>query len=135
VSEEMLKVAIADDHPGVRQGIRRVLERIPEVQIDGEASDGQEAIDLVLQSHPNLLILDIQMPDMDGISVIQTLQQMGVEISILVLSGIDDPLFMKEVLNLGACFYIVKGDIQLLVTAVTLAIHDGCEPTFRAHAY
>jgi DNA-binding NarL/FixJ family response regulator len=135
VKDEMLKIAIADDHPGVRLGIRRILERIPEIGIDGEAADGQAAIDLVLKSHPDLLILDIQMPGLDGIQVIQRLQRLGIDIVILVLSGIDDPTYIKEVLNLGACFYIVKGDIQLLIAAVHRAINDECQTSFKAHAY
>ncbi len=107
-----IKVAIADDHPIIRKGVRHLLEELPNVFVVGEAGDGKAALELVRQEAPDILILDIQMPVMDGVDVIQQLTRLGMNIVIVVLSGIDDSMFIKEILSMGACEYVIKGDIH-----------------------
>src|SRR5512133_1376468 len=103
--EEKISVAIADDHAGIRRGIRRILEKSSHINIVAEASDGQEAINVVQAYRPDVLILDILMPVIDGITVIDRLNQLNLDVLILVLSAIDDPFFKLETLSRGACSF------------------------------
>ena len=121
-----VKVAIADDHQAIRKGVRELLEKLPEITVVGEAEDGQEAIDIVISTEPDLLILDIQMPVMDGLEVIDYLHKTEVNVVILVLSAIDDPGFIEEVLLKGACFFIIKGDIPGLLRGVQQVLLGKC---------
>jgi two-component system, NarL family, nitrate/nitrite response regulator NarL len=118
VDRDKARVVIAEDHPAVRKGVRRLLERLPQVEVVGEAKNGREALEIVAETRPDVLILDIQMPVMDGIEVIEKLHETGADILILVLSAIEDPLFVREILALGACRFILKGDIPDLIEAI-----------------
>jgi len=122
-----VRVAIAEDHLGVRKGLLRLLEQNPQIVVVGEARNGQEALEIVEQTEPDVLILDIMMPDMDGIAVIENLQEAGDEVLIVVLSAIDDPLFVREILNLGACHFILKGDVLELFAAIQQAYQGECQ--------
>jgi DNA-binding NarL/FixJ family response regulator len=127
VNRNKVRVAIAEDHPAVRKGVRKLLENTPGIVVVGEADDGQEAIEIVEETDPDVLILDIMMPVMDGIEVIENLRESGVDVLIVVLSAIDDPLFMREILALGACSFILKGDTLQLIQAVRNANQGICE--------
>ena len=83
------RVVIADDHPALRVGIRHILEKSDDIIVVGEACNGQEAIQLVEQLAPDVLLLDIQMPVMDGLQVLDALAQMHVHVLVLVLSASD----------------------------------------------
>ena len=122
-----VKVAIADDHPMIRKRVRQLLEALPEITIVGEAGDGKAALELVEKMAPDILVLDIQMPGMDGIEVIKKLTQQGTAIFILVLSGIDDPMFIREILSMGACRYVIKGDISNINKNIQLMLMGKCQ--------
>lgn len=130
--EGKIKVAIADDHKAVRQGIRRLLEQSPEIKVVGEASNGQEAIRIVKEQAPDVLILDILMPVMDGITVIEMLQDMDVDTVVLVLSAIDDPVFKEESLLRGACSYLSKDQAVKLIDAIQQAAQCECDNSITA---
>lgn len=123
---ETVKVAIADDHQVIRKGVRKLLEGLPNIAVVAEAEDGQEAIDIVHAVEPDLLILDIQMPVIDGLEVIDHLRKSEVRIAILVLSALDDPVFIEEVLLKGACLYIIKGDIPGLIQGIQQVVLGKC---------
>jgi DNA-binding NarL/FixJ family response regulator len=125
-NRELVKVAIAEDHQGVRKGVRNLLEKLPKIVVVGEAKNGREALDVVERTDPDVLILDIQMPVMDGIQVIDALHKEGIDIIILVLSAIDDPLFVREILSLGVCRFVLKGEISELIQAVQQAQLGEC---------
>ena len=108
--QEGIRVVIADDHPLIRLGLRKLLEGTPEIQIVGEASNGQEAIDLVKKHLPDVLILDLQMPIMDGIQAMTTLQERGSKVRILVVSAFNDNQYTSEVLTRGAWGYYLKDE-------------------------
>lgn len=126
-SQEKISVAIADDHPSIRRGIRRILEKSSDISIVAEASDGQEAINVVLAYHPDVLILDIRMPVIDGITVIERLNQLNLDVWILVLSAIDDPFFKLETLSRGACSFLCKDESTRLIEMVQRAVEGQCE--------
>lgn len=114
-----IRVVIADDHPIVRSGIRDLLQRAIDIQVVGEASTGKEALTLVDETAPDILLLDMELPDMKGVEVARQLQQRGSSIKILVLSAHDEPLYIHELIEAGAVGYLVKEEApQVIVEAV-----------------
>src|SRR5512133_2265773 len=81
------RVVLADDHDVIRQGLKRLLNRAPEIEVVGEASDGLEALNFVKELHPDVLLLDIEMPVMDGIEVARRLQELNLKVRVLILSA------------------------------------------------
>ena len=114
-----IRVVIADDHPIVRCGIRGFLEKAMDIQVIGETSTGKETLDLMNEVVPDVLLLDMELPDMKGIEVAQKLHQSGIPVKILVISAHDDPLYIHELLESGVMGYLVKEEApQLIVDAV-----------------
>jgi DNA-binding NarL/FixJ family response regulator len=108
--EAITRVVLADDHDVVRQGLKRLLDRAPEIEVVGEASDGLEALKTVKDLKPDVLLLDIEMPVMDGIEVARRIQSMNVKVRILVLSAYDDREYIRALLDIGVSGYLVKGE-------------------------
>ncbi len=119
-----IRVVLADDHPVVRGGIRNLLERALDIQVVGEASNGNEALKLVEELSPDILLLDMELPDLKGIEVAQQLRSGGNPVKILVLSAHDDPLYIRELLESGASGYLVKEEApETIVDAVRGVAH------------
>ncbi|MEI2612425.1 MAG: response regulator transcription factor [Candidatus Promineifilaceae bacterium] len=118
--EKKIRVVIADDHRLVRQGIRALLERTPDIEVVGEASDGLEAIAKVEELQPDLVIMDISMPQMDGIQATEYISKMDVPTRVMVLSMYSKPSIVQQVLRKGAKGYLLKNSIS---EELTLAIH------------
>jgi two-component system response regulator NreC len=104
----MLKVLIADDHAIVRTGLRTLLNSEPSLELVGEATGGYEAIELVGKTHPDILLLDLSMPDLDGIAVTKTLKPQYPDLHILILTIHEDQALLREALKAGASGYILK---------------------------
>lgn len=102
-------VFVADDHAVVRQGIRATLEADPTFQVVGEASDGLEAVKLVERIQPNLLILDLMMPNLNGFDALRIVRQRSPKTLVVVLSMYDSEPFVAEALKCGASGYVPKG--------------------------
>ena len=118
--ETTTRVVLADDHDVVRQGLKRLLDRAPGIEVVGEASDGLQALETVRQLHPDVLLLDIEMPEMDGIEVARQLQASKHKVHILVLSAYDDREYIRALLDIGVDGYLVKGEAPgKIVEAVT----------------
>jgi two-component system, NarL family, response regulator DegU len=114
-----IRVIIADDHAIMRVGIRNILSRSSEIVVVGEASNGAEAIDLVNELNPDVLILDMEMPVMDGVEVARRLQANKSPVRVLVLSAYDDRQYILEMLNMGASGYLIKDEApEVIVDAV-----------------
>jgi DNA-binding NarL/FixJ family response regulator len=107
-NKRKIRVLLADDHPMVRRGIRRILEKGAEFAVIGEAGTGIEALRLVQELKPDLLLIDIEMPDMKGDEVARELRNRNFPLSIIILSGCDDPLFIQEMLQIGVDGYLTK---------------------------
>jgi len=122
VSEARIRVIIADDHTVVRQGIRHVLEDIDGLEVMAEAGNGNEVLQLMESATPDLLVLDISMPEKTGLDVAKELRAQGSEVAILVLSMHDDPEYVLEAVRAGADGYILKdvgpGELREAVEAV-----------------
>jgi DNA-binding NarL/FixJ family response regulator len=113
------KVLLVDDHPIVRTGIRNLLERAAEINVVGEASDGFEALKLVEKLSPDVVLLDMEMPGMNGKEVAVQLKQAGSSAKILVLSAHDDKQYIQELLANGASGYLTKEEVpEAIIEAV-----------------
>ncbi len=104
----MTKVLIADDHAIVRAGLRSVLASEPSLDLVGEATGGYEAIEMVSDRRPNILVLDVSMPDLDGIAVTKRLKPLYPDLKILILTIHEDAAFLREAIRSGAAGYILK---------------------------
>jgi DNA-binding NarL/FixJ family response regulator len=119
-------VVLADDHESVRRGIRGLLDKAPDIVIVGEATDGKDALRTVKELEPDVLLLDIEMPGMNGIDVARKLKQNGDEgVKILVLSAYDDQEYISEVLANGASGYIIKGEAPKWIVEAVRGVARG----------
>jgi DNA-binding NarL/FixJ family response regulator len=107
----MIRVAIADDHHLVRQGIRAILEKAPDIQVIGEASDGQEFIELLQELKPDVAIMDIVMPRLNGTQVLDRLKNLKVKTRVVILSMYSDETLIFQVLHRGAKGYLLKRSV------------------------
>jgi DNA-binding NarL/FixJ family response regulator len=103
-----MRIVIADDHAFVRRGIRATLEERQGWLVCGEATNGQEAVDLVLNLQPDLVVLDISMPVMNGFQASKTIRHSLPKAKIIILSVHDSPNAQQEALKAGADAYIIK---------------------------
>ncbi len=108
-----IRVLIADDNPGVRTGIRRLLERSSQIEVVGEVADGYEALEFIKNHHPDILLLDMEMPNLNGLGVLQKLQDIPDPVRVLVLSAYIEKEFVHGVLDYGAAGYLTKDDTVL----------------------
>jgi len=125
------RILIVDDHELVRQGVRHTLERNPEWQIVGEASDGRQAVDLTASLDPDIVILDLSMPQMSGLEAIREILKRSPGMKILVLSIHDADALIHEVLAAGAKAYLLKSDAVRDLVAAVQSLVDG-RPFFTA---
>ena len=106
---ETIKAILADDHGVVRSGIRSLLESEGDIQVIGEADNGQEALQQVKQLNPDLAIVDIRMPVMNGIEATQQIRQQVPATKVLILSMHDDEDYILQSVESGASGYLLKG--------------------------
>ena len=103
-----IRILIADDHAVVREGTRQILEREPDLNVVAEAGDGEEAVRLAGTFKPDVAIIDIAMPKLDGIEATKQIKELYPTIAVLILSAYDDDQFVFSLLNAGAAGYILK---------------------------
>jgi DNA-binding NarL/FixJ family response regulator len=121
----MIRVLIADDHPIVREGLKLVIEKAPDMKVGGEAKDGQEVLDLVYAGTWDVLVIDFSMPGKGGLDVIQELRRERPGLPILVLSMHPEGELAPRLLKAGAAGYLVKeGAPRDLVEAIR-RVHAG----------
>ncbi len=119
-----IKVVVADDHPVVRSGIRTLLDKVVDIEVLGEAATGGQALELVNKLQPDILLLDMEMPDLNGREVAQKLRSNNSRVRILALSAYDDPVYIRELLESGAAGYLVKEEApETIVDAIRGVAH------------
>jgi DNA-binding NarL/FixJ family response regulator len=115
----VVRILLVDDHPVVRQGLRTLLEARSELEIVGEASDGVEAVEKVGSLLPDVVVLDVTMPRMNGIEACRLIHQKTPGREVLFVTQHDSPQMMREALAAGARGYVVKSNLARdLVEAV-----------------
>lgn len=118
----MIRVILADDHHLVRRGIRALLEQVDDICVVGEAEDGQAAVELVERLSPDVLIIDIAMPRLNGIQATQRVRSLGLATQVVILSMHARPTLVRQALRNGARGYLVKRSItEELLLAVRSA--------------
>jgi len=104
----MVTVALADDHVVVRQGLRLLLESDPEFSVVGEAVDGIEALELVKRHKPKVLIVDLMMPNMDGLETTRRVSRLKSKTRVIILTMYGDEAYLLDAIGSGAAGYVVK---------------------------
>lgn len=103
-----IRVIIADDHAVLREGTRQLLEREDDIEVVGEAGDGAAAVDLVEATRPDVAILDIGMPGLNGVEATERIKQRWPEVAVLILTVHDEDTYVFAILEAGAAGYLLK---------------------------
>jgi DNA-binding NarL/FixJ family response regulator len=122
---EKVRVVIADDHPITRAGIRKFLDKAADIDVVGEANDGEEAIALVKELAPHVLLLDMEMPGKKGIDVAHEIQAQGLSTKILALSTYDDKQYIYGLLSTGASGYLIKEEVPQTILEAVRGVAQG----------
>jgi DNA-binding NarL/FixJ family response regulator len=108
----MIRILLVEDHSMVRAGLRALLERANDINIVGEASNGQEAIDMTLELKPDVLVMDIMMPRLNGIQAAEQIRDMKLPVYILLLSMYSDEGLVHQALQSGVKGYVLKTSVS-----------------------
>jgi len=120
-----ISVVLADDHPLLREALKGALERQPDIKVVGEASNGEEAVALVLELGPRVAILDISMPRLSGIEAARAIKAQCPDVAILVLTVHDEGEHIREMLDIGVAGYLTKDALGLQVVQAVRAVASG----------
>jgi DNA-binding NarL/FixJ family response regulator len=121
------QIVIADDHPLMRSALRSLLEAQPELKVVGEAANGREALELCRRLRPQLVLMDLRMPEMDGIQATHAIKQELPSTIVVVITVFADERYLSEALTAGATGYILKAaSPQEIVNAIRVALKGEC---------
>lgn len=120
-----IRVVIADDHAVVREGTRRILEQEPDIEVIAEANDGDEAVTISNTRKPDVVIMDIAMPKLDGIEATRQIKAKNPGTAVLILSAYDDDQFIFSLLDAGAAGYLLKSVRGQEVIQAVRAVYAG----------
>src|ERR1700746_428654 len=120
-----LRLVIADDQANVRQGLVLLLDAVPDTEVVGAAADGEQALDLVAEHHPDAILLDLSMPVLDGIGAIRRLRAEHPDVAIVVLTTYADDSSVLDALRAGARSYLTKDADHADIARALQAAADG----------
>ena len=123
--QRKIRILLADDHAVVRQGFRLILNQEPDIEVIGEAGNGNEAVRLTLQLRPTLVIMDIAMPQMNGVEATRRIIEAAPDTRILILSMHKDAVYVRETLRAGAKGYLLKESIDQDLLRAVRAVGQG----------
>ncbi len=121
----MIKVLVVDDHPVVRDGLRALFAEYPTIDVIGEADTGREAIKSAVIDKPDVIIMDLAMPDTDGFTATAEINRVAPEVAVLVLTMSDDDITMAKAMRAGARGYLLKGATKEEILRAVTAVADG----------
>lgn len=120
-----ITVILADDHKIVREGIRILLQKYPEIEVIGETEDGRSTVEMARELAPDVVVMDIAMPDMNGIEATRRITEERPGVKVVALSMHSDKRFVSEMLKAGASAYLLKHSaFEELVTAVMTVVEN-----------
>jgi len=124
-SKKTIEVLVADDHPIVREGLRKLLDLEDDIEVVAEAGDGREVLELISEVKPDIVLLDLKMPGMDGLAVLQTLQHVKGASRIIVLTASEDKNEWVQAMKLGCSGIVVKQTAPELIVKSIRKVHAG----------
>jgi two-component system, NarL family, nitrate/nitrite response regulator NarL len=114
-----VRVIVADDHPLFREGIERAVRQRPELELVGTAADGREALELIRDAQPDAAVLDLKLPELDGLQVLNAVTRDGLPTQVLILSASADPEIVYRAVEAGAAGYFTKeSDREAILDAI-----------------
>jgi DNA-binding NarL/FixJ family response regulator len=120
-----IRVALADDHPVVLAGVKALIQAAPEMDLVGEAADGHAALKLILEAKPDVVVMDISMPGLTGLDLVQRVGGEHSAVKILVLTVHEDRAYVQKVLSAGARGYLLKRSAAEELVRAIRAVHGG----------
>lgn len=125
MSDQSIQIVIADDHPIFRDGLRRLLESEPNLKVVGEAADGRQAIDLVQKTNPEILLLDVAMPNLPGLETLRELSEAKAPVKVIILTASIERRQMLIALQLGARGIVLKESATQVLMKSIDTVHAG----------
>lgn len=122
---DKIKVVLVDDHPVVREGLRTILSTAPDIEVVAEASDGLEAIEKANEHQPQVVLMDIRMPNMDGIEATRRIKSQTPSASVIVLTIYDNDAYVVDAVRAGAGGYLLKDASKDLLIHTIRAVNSG----------
>lgn len=120
-----IRLLIADGHPIVLEGLRSVLRNSPGVQIIGEAADGMEALEQSLQLAPDIVLMELKLPKLDGLTVLRNLQTRGSRAKVIIFTGSENREELVEAMKLGCSGVLLKNAPNMLIEKSLRKVNDG----------
>ncbi len=124
-TKKQITVLIADDHVIVREGLRKLLETESDIKVVGEASTGRIAVDMALKLQPDVIVMDIAMPQMNGLEATRQIRKESPESKIIILSAHSDDAYVEGVMALGANGYLIKQSSAHVLSEAIREVHKG----------
>jgi DNA-binding NarL/FixJ family response regulator len=121
----MIRVIVADDYPAIRHLIYKLCERIPDIEPVGEASDGFQAVKLAQALHPDVALMDISMPGLDGLEAANQIIAAGLKTKVIVVSTNESPEILQEAIENGVAGYLPKGELYTRLETAVRTVYDG----------
>ena len=130
-----LRIMLADDHETVREGLKMIVDAQDDMEVIGFAADGREAVARAQQLLPDVLVMDISMPKLNGLKATEKLNEVCPQVKVLTLSRHADDGYLRELLAAGACAYVLKQNVhvlgvRILQRIVECLLHDAVEVGF-----
>ena len=122
---ELIRIVIADDHPIFRDGLRKLLTLEEDFRVVAEARDGKEVLELVDEHQPDILLLDLKMPGLDGLTALQKLQNSRTKTKVIVLTASEDKNQFVQAMNFGTCGIVLKQTATDLLIKSIRKVHAG----------
>jgi DNA-binding NarL/FixJ family response regulator len=125
LSEPTIRVLLSDDHPIFLKGVQTLLDGVSDINIVATADTGGRALRLIAETQPDVLVMDIAMPDMNGVAVLKQIVGEGSAVQVVILSGHEDRTFVREALSAGARGYVLKRSAGENLIQAIRAVHGG----------
>lgn len=120
-----IRVLLVDDHPIIRQGIHRLLDHIPDIEVVGEAQNGAEALSLCHELHPDVALIDIVMPEMNGVELARQINNQNLQVYIVALTSVVEEQIILDMIRVGASGYLLKDAPLERIAQIIRLVNEG----------